>query len=358
MVGPVNEGHRWIMARNAGAGRRGMTLVDVVVVSVVVVLAGVTFLQCAAGWSEKSNRVKCGANLKQIHTALSQYGDVRRAGNFPRTRYDKTRSLTQYTGAADSNPFQGDSEGDVRINDQTASLFLLVRAGLNPAMFVCPSTEAVPDNFGGGTVDARGNFTSEANLSYSLTVVYPDTRAVTNQYRMPGPNNFVWLADMNPGTKLTTDLGPNSPPKDIEQSNSQNHSQEGQNVLYNEGSVSFVDTPCVGPNADNIYTSRFGTNMDWSMAQPKDRDDNVLLPVATLPPPARRASYLVWIIVAIGLIAAGVVAVLLVRSSSKAKQMQMQNQMMGMPGPMGGPGYFPPAQGPMMPPQGPPNLPQ
>ena len=35
--------------------------------------------------------------------------------------------------------------------------------------------------------------------------------------------------------------------------NSSNHNREGQNVLYNDGHVTWCDNPFVGHNEDNIY---------------------------------------------------------------------------------------------------------
>ncbi len=41
--------------------------------------------------------------------------------------------------------------------------------------------------------------------------------------------------------------------------NSNNHNKEGQNVLYGDGSVRFVETPFEGAQRDNIYTIQDNT---------------------------------------------------------------------------------------------------
>jgi hypothetical protein len=44
--------------------------------------------------------------------------------------------------------------------------------------------------------------------------------------------------------------------------NSMTHNQNGQNVLYNDNSVSFQDVPTCGINKDNIYTMWTKTSYD------------------------------------------------------------------------------------------------
>src|SRR5690606_15089383 len=90
---------------------------------------------------------------------------------FPRVRWDEQRdpnSYTAYTGADDADPFADDS--GVRMNDVTASLWLLVRQGLitDPAVFICPSAGGVPERIGGDPRQ-RGNFRSRAGLGYSYS---------------------------------------------------------------------------------------------------------------------------------------------------------------------------------------------
>jgi len=69
--------------------------------------------------------------------------------------------------------------------------------------------------------------------------------------------------------------------------NSSNHDKDGQNVLYGDGHVDFVQNPFVGVQRDNIYTARttttttFAANNSQStafMASPYDANDSVLIP--------------------------------------------------------------------------------
>ena len=60
----------------------------------------------------------------------------------------------------------------------------------------------------------------------------------------------------------------------MKQGNSNNHDEDGQNVLFGDGYVEFVQSPFVGVNKDNIFTSKSGKVID----APQDPDDTVLLP--------------------------------------------------------------------------------
>jgi len=41
----------------------------------------------------------------------------------------------------------------------------------------------------------------------------------------------------------------------MKRGNSNNHDEDGQNVLYGDGHVEWQQNPFVGPNRDNIYTA-------------------------------------------------------------------------------------------------------
>src|SRR5205823_10725887 len=55
--------------------------------------------------------------------------------------------------------------------------------------------------------------------------------------------------------------------------NSGNHEQEGQNVLYGDGHVTYQLTSLCGANGDHIYTNR-NNRVDQS---PVDKDDSLLV---------------------------------------------------------------------------------
>ena len=96
---------------------------------------------------EVANRVKCATNLRQIGQAFQFYANENN-GNFPRTKYDHAATkVNAYTGFTAADPFAKDAGPEA--NDVTAILYLLLRTqDLETQVFVCPSTDAQPLNFG------------------------------------------------------------------------------------------------------------------------------------------------------------------------------------------------------------------
>jgi prepilin-type processing-associated H-X9-DG protein len=187
------------------------------------------------------------------------------------------------TGTAAANPFG--PNGPVA-NDVTAAMFLLLRTqDITPEVFICPSSNAEKDNFGGATDGAarRSNFTDwRKNLSYSMHNPYVsdgvlDEKGKTTWWTMSLPADFALAADLNPGTFASRDarsVSLQSKPDAMRKANSTNHEGDGQNVLYGDGHVEFQNNPLCGVERDNIYTNRQGE----VTASPADANDSVLLP--------------------------------------------------------------------------------
>jgi hypothetical protein len=87
-------------------------------------------------------------------------------------------------------------------------------------------------------------------------------------------------ADRNDGERWRT-LDPNAPRSDITAMNSSNHKRKGQNVLFNDGSVVWHDTPFCGHNQDNIWT-RCDQPKGSKAPIPAGKYDSLLLPVFPL----------------------------------------------------------------------------
>jgi len=291
-----------------------------VVIGIIAVLVGV--LMPALGRArESSNRVKCSANLRSVGQLLSSYSATNK-GNYPRTFYDPRRTPMQFfdavpplgvpyppMGATVSDPFSG-TTGSVGANNVPAALFLLIRTqgtttgaapdpskpGLNyeavaPETFICPSSEAVPDTFGGGVNAGNSKLHSNfgrlpTNLSYSYANPYPD--ASNKAYRLTNEmvSDFVVAADYNPGKSGiydVTSITESSTSTEMRKGNSVNHRGAGQNVLYADGRVSFETTPFCGKNHDNIYTASGSpdgksTTSTTIVGSPSWQWDTVLLP--------------------------------------------------------------------------------
>ena len=178
-------------------------------------------------------------------------------------------------------------------NNVPQSLYLLLRTeDLTAGVFVCPSSNASPDTFGGGTNSSLNqiNFSNVGgNLTYSYANPYPDPSAISGGYRLiQGIDpTFVVAADINPGTSgnggndnvlaVTT----NSSGQQMRLGNSNNHNKDGQNILYGDGHVDFQNNPFVGTARDNIYTRGGGGAVGTAETleeSPFGVGDSVLLP--------------------------------------------------------------------------------
>lgn len=242
--------------------RHGFSLVELLVVIGMAVILLSIFVPYVARVRETESRARCAENLRTIANALQQYSKGNK-GLLPRVVYDPAHTPNGYcafTGADSPSPFVPDSQ--VRPNDVTASLWLLVRAGLvQPSSFVCPSTQQVADRHSLAECRRRSNFSGRGNLSYSYASPFSSALAyILNDYL---PSDFALMADKNPGRSPpesdVTAPQYDASPLQIARANSNNHGRAGENVLYADGHVAFQPTPYCGiGNAalrDNIYTA-------------------------------------------------------------------------------------------------------
>ncbi len=230
-----------------------------------------------------ANRVKCASNLRQIGQAMLLYANENH-GHYPQTIFVPGAEVTPTWGQGVSivNPFGNDGPK----NDVTAAMFLLLRTeDITSEVFVCPSSNAERDDFGGAKDGpaSRSNFTDlRKNLSYSLNNPYPNKSALENKdkpaiWNFSMSADYALAADLNPGTtdgRNVLGLTIASPSSEMRKANSTNHEGDGQNVLYGDGHVEFQNNPFCGTQRDNIYTSADGK----LAASPVNGDDSVLLP--------------------------------------------------------------------------------
>lgn len=294
--------------------KKGFTLVELLVVIGIIALLISILLPSLNRARETANRVKCGSNLRQIGQAIQLYANENK-GAYPRTVYNATvaASTTGITvgsyGAAMSDPFGvstvstiGSDANFIGVNNVPASLFLLCRTqDISPEVFTCPSSNATKDDFGGGanTAQNRSSFSSVTlNLSYSYANPFPSGTAVNSGYRLTTSlsPDFAVCGDMNPGTSPTNlnnvaAVRSASPSSQMRAGNSNNHDRDGQNVLFGDGHVEFVQTPFSGIARDNIYTvsdtvlpngtagtQPYALTTSTIVGSPCDSNDSVLLP--------------------------------------------------------------------------------
>ena len=276
---------------------RGFSLVELLVVIGIVVILFSIFVPYVARVRETDHRARCAENLRTIMAGLQAYAR-RNGGMLPRVVYDPAHTpngYTAYTGAASADPFAPDTQ--VRPNDVTASLWLLVRAGYaQPGLFICPSTYDAIDPADPASWKHRSNFTSGQHLSYSYASPFSAAAGYTlNDYL---PADFALMADKNPGISRrgSNVQAPScyAPPFEVAQANSNNHDRAGQNVLYTDGHVAFQPTPYCGvghdARRDNIYTALQRTPLAKGQSTPAQGNGVVGRDVG---PAWERDSYLV-----------------------------------------------------------------
>jgi prepilin-type processing-associated H-X9-DG protein len=122
------------------------------------------------------------------------------------------------------------------------------------------------------------------DFSYSFADPYPASTeagplASTYQYRPTDPPDVALAADRNDGDRWRT-TSPDDGQAQIRPMNSSNHRRKGQNVLFNDGHVSWHDTPFCAHARDNIYTR--SSPPGNSLAFPIDKYDSVLSPMFPL----------------------------------------------------------------------------
>jgi prepilin-type N-terminal cleavage/methylation domain-containing protein len=238
----------------------GFTLIEFLVAIGIIAILFAILLPYVEMKREEARRVDCADHLRQIGTALQEYGRLNES-NFlrplPESTYDAAHQPQGYTA------FTG-ADGGVKPNDITASLWLLVRGGYakDLTVFICPSTDDEADQLtdaAGVAVAAnkRWNFRSPDNLSYSYDSPFTESlKQAFSGDRLR--EECAVLADKNPGFDREGDrvLGParDAAPFDLAQGNSPNHRRAGQNVLHPSGDVSFETSPYCGLGNDNIYT--------------------------------------------------------------------------------------------------------
>ena len=236
--------------------RWGFTLIELLVVLAIIgVLLGI-LLPAMEHVRHQGYIDKCASNLRQIGMAISMYSNENQ-GNFPRRCMSPVRRSRK---ERESMPLIRSSRAVLSPNDLTAAVYLLLRAEHLPTeVFICPYNDATTYFADMADPQTHCNFTDwKTNLSYSFADPYPGSggyrRRVSpdQSYSRRFSNGRGFEPRAKPPFADVTAAVPGASSRIIENANSLNHEQDGENVLYADGHVTFQETCLCGIGQDNI----------------------------------------------------------------------------------------------------------
>jgi prepilin-type N-terminal cleavage/methylation domain-containing protein/prepilin-type processing-associated H-X9-DG protein len=217
--------------------RKGFTLIELLVVIAIIALLMSILMPALARVREIAQRVVCGSNLSGIGKAFNIYANDNDAGRFPRAggRNSEWGGVADWEAIDEATAF-GTPPTTATIS---SSMWLLVKGNYATSkQFLCKSDpDSSPEHFRHANPemvwdfgDSPGQFCSYAYHRPYSTDPDDGLRGLSASSN-PG---VAAAADRNPGEDL--DLN------DASTFNSSAHQDEGQNVMYVDGHVSFEMT--------------------------------------------------------------------------------------------------------------------
>jgi prepilin-type N-terminal cleavage/methylation domain-containing protein/prepilin-type processing-associated H-X9-DG protein len=277
--------------------KKGFTLVELLVVIAIIALLMGILMPALAKVRQIAFRMVCGTNLSGIGKAMLIYSndyddELPRSGG---------RNSTWAAGipnwlAADRYSAYGVSlNGEGGSGSITSCFYLLVKyAEVTPKSFICKgdsgTTEFKPADDGAGDRDLIELWdfgtTPNERCSYSYHMpfgLYALTTSAEPGMAVAGDRNPFLESPMAEAKVMPSNLNPDTASKDqLKLINANQHQEDGQNVLFLDGHVSFEKRPFCGVNDDNIYTSWAGGDIrvgaiPTTGASPGSRTDNLLV---------------------------------------------------------------------------------
>jgi prepilin-type N-terminal cleavage/methylation domain-containing protein len=245
------------------ARRSGFTLIELLVVISIIALLVAILVPGLAKARELARRASCASNHASVGKAMGIYGSSYK------DQWPWVTAASDWSAATGQN--RATAPGTGTSYNVTTLLFLLVRDGQAPGLFVCPSAAgdvADPNVRAGGSYAwdfSPYRLDNMEHVSYSYLAPRKDGAAFVSGI---GPNSeagLVILADRTPayaptsinGTPRRADFPWDNPgTQDLRLGMSANHSDgEYTNLLYGDLHVGNSNRGDVGINSDNIYTA-------------------------------------------------------------------------------------------------------
>ena len=283
--------------------KKGFTLVELLVVIAIIALLMGILMPALARVRQIAFRMVCGTNLSGLGKAMMIYSndyddEYPRAGG-PTSIWARNVRMWNADNRFDAYGINADgSSGQASI---TSCFYLLVKyAEVTPKSFICKGDSGVTEfkaaDYGIGDIDpielwdfggdGSGNLPrAETHVSYSYH--HPFSLYALNSASEPG---CAVAADRNPwidndaaiARTTQNEYDPTGGREGIQLGNSVCHQEDGQNVLFMDGSMRFEDKFFCGINEDNIYT--YWNGLDHikgsfpepavESAIPQDREDS------------------------------------------------------------------------------------
>ncbi len=276
---------------------RGFTLIELLVVIAIIALLISILLPSLSRARELSKRLVCQSNIKGIGTTCKIYSNDHQE-RWPIPPFDSSvvgeaSEAIEYRGyskdeAEDCHtpgngggvayeryrPSRSRSPGASTQLSVTRAYWMLVRTGsITVKQFLCPSSDDVEDAT--EDVELYYDFRCYMNISYGYQVPFGprctqphegmDNRQILAADKGPWyeiASTTTW--DSREQTTGQSKVTLESSPKAWRSFNSQNHTGEGQVVLFADGHATFARTPAIGIDHDNIYTK---IEYDWDDPQ-------------------------------------------------------------------------------------------
>ncbi|MEM9019412.1 MAG: prepilin-type N-terminal cleavage/methylation domain-containing protein [Planctomycetota bacterium] len=236
--------------------RRAFTLIELlVVISIIAILIGI-LLPVLGKVKETARLQLCANNQKQLNASMQFFAEDHDEF-LPRAKADPAWGSAWVARLGDIGAITDPFGPNAPTNDVGVALFLLIRQDYTSSdVFVCPSTNDVPDDFEGQGPMSRITFTKAGmyawvEASMNLSYGYCNPYSVEHPLKMKLlTSTFALTADAGPPccggeTDASGSTGPGG--------NSNIHGENGQNVSHGDGHVEFWLTNEAGTDKTQIY---------------------------------------------------------------------------------------------------------